>query len=109
LISAKILFYNMLRDSHNGAVVANMNYFPALGTPIPKSAWKPRYLDHHDEFTRPVLIRDVRTTSRTFDLNIHGFQFIQLPQNKTRITRDDDEETMKREYYPELEATAKNM
>jgi hypothetical protein len=81
----------MPRDLHSGDVIADINYFPALGTPIPRSAWRPRYLDHHDEF------------------NIHGFQFLQLPQNKTRITRDDDEETVKREYYPELEAIAKTM
>jgi hypothetical protein len=56
-----------------------------------------------------MLIRDVRTSTKAFDLNIHGFQFLQLPQNKTRITRDDDEETVKREYYPELEAIAKTM
>jgi hypothetical protein len=99
----------MPQDSHSGDVVANINYFPAVGTSIPKSAWKPRYLDHHDEFTRRMLIRDIRRSGKAFDLNIHGFQFVQLPQNKTRITRDDDEETVKREYYPELETIAETM
>jgi hypothetical protein len=99
----------MPQSRHSSDVVADINYFPALGTPIPKATWKPRYLDHHDEFTRPMLIRDVRTSGNAFDLNIHGFQFIQLPQNKARITCDDDEETVKREYYPELEALAETM
>jgi hypothetical protein len=99
----------MHEATYHGDVVADIGYFPVTGTPIPKSAWKPRYLDHHDDFTRPMLIRDVRTSDKTFELDVHGFQFIHLPQNKNRVSRNDDEETVKREYYPELEALAKEL
>ena len=99
----------MRRDSHSTDVIADINYFPALGTPIPKSEWKPRYLDSHDTYTRPMLIHDVRTSGKNFDLDVHGFQFVQLPEEKDRVSRDDDEDTVKRQYYPELEDIAKNM
>ena len=99
----------MHEDPHNGDVITDINYFPATGTPIPKSAWKPRYLDHHDSYTSPMLIRDVRRNDQTFSLDVHGFQYIQLPENKNRVSREHDEDTVKREYYPELEAIAKNL
>ncbi|KAA8618886.1 hypothetical protein A1F94_005615 [Pyrenophora tritici-repentis] len=100
---------NMRRETHSTDVIADINYFPALGTPIPKSEWKPRYLDSNDAYTRPMLIRDVRTSVKPFNLDVHGFQFVQLPEKKTRVTRDDDEETVKRKYYPELEDIAKKI
>ena len=56
-----------------------------------------------------MLIRDVRTSSQPFDLDVHGFQFMQLPEEKTRVSRDDDEDTVKRDYYPELEDIAKKL
>jgi len=99
----------MRRDSYNTDVIADINYFPALGTPIPKSEWKPRYLDSRDAYTRPMLIHDVRTSGKTFNLDVHGFQFEQLPEKKTRVSRDDDEDTVKRDYYPELEDMAKKL
>jgi hypothetical protein len=55
-----------------------------------------------------MVIRDVRTTDKTFDLDTHGFQYVHLPP-KPRVTRDSDEDTIKREYYPELEAIAKEL
>jgi hypothetical protein len=90
-------------------VIADINYFPASGIPISKADWKPRYLDHRDEFTRPMLIRDVRTSGKTFELDVHGFQFITLPEKKTKVSRDSDEEIVKRVYYPELEVLAKKL
>jgi hypothetical protein len=96
------------QDSKSGDVVADINYFPALGTPMPKSAWKTRYLDENDEFTRPMIIRDVRTSNKNFNLDTHGFEFVQLLP-KQRVSRNDDEETVKREYYPELEYIAKRL
>jgi hypothetical protein len=96
------------QDSHSGYVIADINYFPALGEPIPKSAGKPRYLDDRDEYTRGMIIRDVRTSATQFHLDSHGFQFVQLPP-KQRVSRDDDEETVKHEYYPELEDIAKKL
>jgi len=96
------------RESHSGDVVADINYFPALGTPIPKSTWKTRYLGDRDEFTRSMTIRDVRTSDAEFDLDTHGFQFVQLSP-KQRVSRDNDEDTVKREYYPELEDIAKKL
>ena len=94
---------------NTGDVIADINYFPASGIPISKADWKPRYLDHHDEFTRSMLIRDVRTSGKTFELDVHGFQFITLPEKKTRVTRDGNEEIVGREYYPELEDIAKKL
>ncbi|KAF1833008.1 hypothetical protein BDW02DRAFT_648733 [Decorospora gaudefroyi] len=105
--------YTMLHDRgvpHAGAgdVVAKINYFPADGTPIPNSAWKKRYLDDHDEFTRRMIIRDVCTSDTPFDLDQNGFQFLQLP-SKIRVSREDSEDTVKREYYPELEGIVKRL
>ena len=86
-------------------VIADINYFPKLGTPIPVSSWKPRYLAISDTFTRPMLIRDVRQSSKTFKLDTHGFQYLTLPQ-KERVGGHSDEETIRREYYPEVEEIA---
>ncbi|KAH7092263.1 hypothetical protein FB567DRAFT_516869 [Paraphoma chrysanthemicola] len=96
------------RDSHSGDVTADINYFPALGTPIPKSAWKTRYLGDRDGDTRSMVIRDVRMIDKTFGLDAHGFQYVHLPP-KQRVTRDSDEDTIKREYYSELETIAKDL
>jgi hypothetical protein len=96
------------RDSKGADVVGNINYFPLLGTAIPKSAWKARYLDDNDSYTRSMIIRDVRTIDRSFHLDTQGFEFVHLPP-KERVSRDDDEETVKREYYPELESIASKL
>lgn len=91
-----------------GDIVADVNYFPDLGTPISKSAWKTRYLGVGDDFTRSMHIHDVRIGDKTFKLDTHGFQFVTL-QPRERVTGADDEETIRREYYPELEGLAKNL
>jgi hypothetical protein len=96
------------QDSKSGDVIADINYFAALGTPIPKSGWKTRYLDDNDDFTRSMIIRNVRTSNKTFSLDTNGFEFVQLSP-KQRVSRDDDQETVKREYYPELESIAKEL
>ncbi|KAI4712717.1 hypothetical protein J4E89_002986 [Alternaria sp. Ai002NY15] len=98
----------MQPDPHTTDVVANINYFPATGIPIPKSEWKVKYLDDKDEYTRPMLIRDVRKADKTFDLDVNGFTFVTLPQ-KQRVDRHSSEEDVKREYYPELEEVVKKM
>jgi hypothetical protein len=98
----------MQRDPNDTDVVASINYFPATGIPIPKSAWKVKYLDDNDEHTRPMLIRDVRKANKTFDLDVNGFTFVTLPR-KDRIGRHSSEEDVKREYYPELEEIAKKL
>ncbi|KAI4695470.1 uncharacterized protein J4E84_002097 [Alternaria hordeiaustralica] len=98
----------MQQDSHNTDVIANINYFPATGIPIPKSEWKVKYLDDKDEYTRPMLIRDVRKANKTFDLDVNGFTFVTLPQ-KQRVDRHSSEEDVKREYYPELEEVVKKL
>jgi len=98
----------MQRDPHNTDVIANINYFPATGIPIPKSEWKVKYLDDKDEYTRPMLIRDVRKANKTFDLDANGFTFVTLPQ-KQRVDRHSSEEDVKREYYSELEEVVKNL
>jgi hypothetical protein len=86
-------------------VVADINYFPVTGEPISKASWKPRYLDDNNSFTRPMTIRDVRRADKVFELATNGFTFMHLPLG-SRITSKDDEETIKRDYYPELEAIA---
>lgn len=93
------------QDSYSSDVVADFNYFPALGKPIPKSAWKARYLGDSDEFTRSMIVRDVRTRDDPFELDTNGFQFVQLPL-RDRVSSEDDEGTVKNEYYPELERVA---
>ena len=95
-------------QNNSSDVVTDINYFPATGVAIAKASWKSRYLDDNDSSTRPMTIRDVRKSGKIFDLEIHGFTFIRLPLG-TRIARKDDEETVKRDYYPELEAIAKNL
>jgi hypothetical protein len=100
--------HHSYREPQDGNIVADIGYFPALGIPIPTSAWRTRYLGDHDAYTRPMYIHDVRTSEKRFDLDTHGFQFIKLCQKK-RVTRDDEEETVKREYYPELENLATHL
>ena len=99
---------DVLKGSNSDHVVADINYFPALGTPIPTSAWKKRYLGIGDEFTRPMTIHDVGKSDKTFSLDTNGFQFVKLP-SRPRVSAADDEETIKREYYPELEQIAKEL
>lgn len=91
-----------------GQVIAHVNYFPALGTSIPTSAWKKRYLGIGDEHTRPMVIRDVRESQRVFDLSTNGFSFVKLP-SRHRVDSCSTEETIRQEYYPELEALAKSL
>ncbi|KAH5418594.1 hypothetical protein HBI23_153660 [Parastagonospora nodorum] len=97
-----------IERSNDGDVVADINYFPATGKPISKASWKPRYLGEPDQFTRSMTIRDARGKEEDFDLNMKGFTFIRLPP-ASRVTREDDEETVKRSYYPELEEIAKKL
>jgi hypothetical protein len=85
-----------------GDVIADINYLPSTGTPIPPCSWKTRYLGITYEHTRRMTIRDVRLSPKTFDLQINGFQFIKLPPRQ-RVTVTDDEVMVKRSYYPELE------
>jgi hypothetical protein len=98
----------MAQDAQDTDVIANINYFPATGIPIPKSEWKVKYLDDNDEFTRPMLIRDVRKANKTFDLDTNGFTFVTLPR-KERVGRHSTEEDVKHEYYPELEQVLKKL
>lgn len=93
---------------HSGDVVAPINYFPATGIPITKSAWKTPFLDDHNEHTRSMLIRDVRTSNRNFDLDTNGFTFVTLPQ-KDRVSRESTDEQVNREYYPEVEELVKKL
>ena len=85
-----------------GDIIADINYLPSTGAPITPSAWKTRYLGITYEHTRRMTIRDVRLSPRVFDLQTNGFQFIKLPPRQ-RVTGTDDEVTVKRDYYPELE------
>ncbi|KAH6870626.1 hypothetical protein BKA58DRAFT_180148 [Alternaria rosae] len=98
----------MQQDPHSTDVITNINYFPATGVPIPKSEWKVKYLDDRDEYTRPMLIRDVRKANKTFDLDVNGFTFVTLP-HKDRVGRHSSEEDVKRGYYPELEEVVKKL
>lgn len=84
-----------------GDVIANINYVPATGTPIPTSVWETPYLGITYPHTRPMTIRDVRLAPKHFSLNTNGFQFVKLPPQK-RVTAADDDDTIKSEYYPEL-------
>lgn len=87
-------------------VIADINYFPATGKVIEVSAWKKRYLHEKDEFTRPMTIRDIRGVNKKFVLDQNGFEVVKLAP-KERST--DDDETIKTEYYPELEEITRKM
>jgi hypothetical protein len=89
-------------------VVADINYFAPLGTPIPTCAWKKRYLGDSDEYTRPMTIRDIRQCQNVFNLNTHGFEFVKLTP-KRRADSLSTEENIRLEYYPELEELAKSL
>lgn len=91
-----------------GDVIADINYFPALGTPIPTSAWKKRYLGGRDEYTRSMIIRDVRRCHQAFDLGTNGFAFVKLPSEQ-RVNKYSTEDMIRQEYYPELETLAKSL
>lgn len=91
-----------------GCVVADINYFPALDTPIQTNEWKRRYLGLGDESTRPMIIQDVRHVQREFDLAINGFEFVKLP-SRQRVDHSSTEEMIRQDYHPELEALAKRL
>ncbi|KAJ4350839.1 hypothetical protein N0V95_004392 [Ascochyta clinopodiicola] len=91
-----------------GDVVADINYFPPLGEPIPTSVWKKRYLGVGDEHTRAMTIRDVRPTLQDHDLDINGFKFLRLTPRR-RVDSLSTEDTIRHEYYPELEYLAKSL
>lgn len=105
---AIIMGKDTIERSDGGDVVADINYFPATSKPISKASWKPRYLDEPDDFTRSMTVRDVRRSERDFHLDTDGFTFISLPP-ANRVAREDDEETVKRSYYPELEEIARKL
>jgi len=89
-------------------LIAEINYFPATNIPIPTKSWQRRFLGVGDPNTRSMAIRDIRSTTKSFDLDTHGFQFVKLPPRR-RITGKDDEDTIKREYYPELVELTKRL
>lgn len=89
-------------------VVADINYFQALNTPIPTSAWKKRYLGSGDGFTRSMIIQDARHVQQDFSLDINGFKFVKLPC-KQRADTSSTEEMIRQTYYPELETLAKSL
>ena len=96
------------KTKSTGDVIADIHYFSPTGEPIPTSSWKPRYLGIQYEHTRRMTIHDVRLTSRIFNLETNGFQFIEL-QPRQRVTLASDEHTIRREYYPELESLVKRL
>lgn len=100
--------YHLQQTSPDGDVIADINYFAATGAPITTSMWKKPALGERGEFTRAMTIHDARTSGRSFHLDTNGFTFIKLP-SKPRIAVEDDEETVKREYYPELEHVTKDL
>lgn len=89
-------------------VIANINYLPALDAPIPTTEWKTRYLGVQDEYTRGMVIRDIRHVQQGFNIDTNGFTFIQLPSAE-RVNASSVEETIRHDYYPELEALAKRL
>lgn len=90
--------------SHN--VKADINYFPATPNTITTSAWKPRHLGSSDAHTRNMNIHNVRGLEDNFNLDHNGFQFVTLPEKERKT---DDDGTIVREYYTELEGLAKTM
>ncbi|KAF1930530.1 uncharacterized protein M421DRAFT_99821 [Didymella exigua CBS 183.55] len=91
-----------------GDIVADINYFPASGIPIPTSAWQKRYLGIGDEHTRPMTIHNVRQRQQEFDLDTNGFTFVKL-KPKQRINGSSTEDEIRQDYYPELVELAKNL
>jgi hypothetical protein len=95
-------------DSPRNYVLADINYFPALGTPIPTSAWKAPILGDRTASTRSMKIHDIRRCPQNFTLDINGFEFVTLPP-KPRITASDTEEIIQQDYYPEMEDVIKKL
>jgi hypothetical protein len=91
-----------------GDVVANINYFPASGVPIPTTTWQKRYLGFGDKYTRSMNIHDARQTQQRFDLDTNGFTFVKL-NSKKRVDSSSTEEEIRRRYYPELVDLAKSL
>lgn len=87
-------------------VLADINYFPPTGKVITTQEWKPRYLGVGDEFTRKMMVRDIRGMEDQFGLDRNGFQFVKLPSKK-RSTEDD--ETIKTKWYPEVADVIKEL
>lgn len=56
-----------------------------------------------------MIIQDIRKQPvQAFDLATNGFKFIKLPP-KQRVDSSSTEETIRKTYYPELEALAKSL
>lgn len=87
-------------------VLADINYLPATGKVITTQEWKSRYLGVRDEFTRKMTIRDIRGMEDRFNLDRNGFKFVKLP-SKHRSTEDD--ETIKKQWYPEVAAVIEQL
>lgn len=87
-------------------VLAEINYFSATKKAIETSDWKPRFLGVGDEHTRKVTIHDIRglEQGQLFSLDKNGFEFVKLSEKARNI---DDDETIKKEYYTELEDLVK--
>lgn len=98
---------DVMREDSKTDVVAHINYFPALGTPIPTSAWKKRFLGVSDEYTRLMTICDARNL-QDVDLDVNGFKYLQLTP-KQRVDSMSTEEVIRQEYYRELEDLAKSL
>lgn len=87
-------------------VLADINYFPATGKVITTEEWQPRYLGVSDEDTRKMTIRDIRGMEDQFSLDENGFKFVKLPSNHRS---NDDDETIKTEWYPEISGVIKEL
>ncbi|MCJ1307248.1 hypothetical protein MMC25_000894 [Agyrium rufum] len=91
--------------AHN--VYGEFNYYPQeLGVPEPVNVMKPSSFLNDPKETRKLLVEDVRGRESDFSLETSGFQFV----NHETIEKEfRDDESIKRDYYPEIENLVKEL
>jgi hypothetical protein len=87
-------------------VIADINYFAADGTTRQPGIFKKPSYGASTEYARSMTIHDVRPIVDNFKLDVNGFQFVKLPAKERDVEHD---ETIKQEYYPELEGIVKDL
>ena len=96
-----------LRSHRPHDVVADFHYYkdPGDGSPpAPSYVGKPETYERPAE-TRSMLVRDIRGEENKYSLDRTGFQ---IYNHVSRETAFEDDEKIKRDYYPEIEEILKS-
>lgn len=87
-------------------VEADINYWPPDGEELVEGKLKDRFLGVGDEFTRKMLIEDIRGREDEFNWEQQGFQIVRLPKKERH---EFDSAWAKEHLYPEVGEAVKKM